>query len=58
MRLDDLLIILQNIVLLINSKKNIHIKNALNTGLNFLKIVSEVKLYLYKEILYSEKHEF
>lgn len=52
-----MLIILQNLVFLLHSKKNIHRKNALNTALKFLKIVSEVKFSLYKEILYSEKHE-
>ena len=44
LRLDDLLIILQIITTLLYSKKNIHRKNALNSGLKFLKIVSEVKL--------------
>ncbi len=56
--MDDLLIILQNIVLLLYSKKNVHRKNAINSGLKFLKLVSEVKLYLYKEILYSKKYQF
>ena len=42
-KLDDLVIILQNISILIKSQKNSHRKTALNCGLKYLKIISEVR---------------
>jgi len=45
LRLDDMLIILQNILLLLQSSKNVHKKNGLISALKFIKLVSEVKFF-------------
>jgi hypothetical protein len=46
-KLDDLVIILQNINFLLKSTKNSHRKTALNCGIKYIKIISEVRLFKY-----------